>query len=269
MKKYNLLLIFIAFLTIINCSKSSNTEEEAKKKPEETPKEVNKIPNLQATGDSANDILSNDNFTKLLIQVAYVEGFKPTESAITEFTAFLKKHTFKEDIEVVFKELESSGEEKLELQQVDDLEQENRTVYNCEETLAIYIYFADAPAADDKPEEDLVTLGAVFRNTSMIIYESTLRDLVKSRPSFIGTLEAATLMHEFGHLFGLVNLGTTPVNPDHEDTEAHNHCNVAGCLMRAELEFGNSMKKLLIAKNGIIPDLDAECIADLKNNGGR
>jgi len=267
MKRYSLLLIFIAFNLLVNCSRNSSNNN-----PDEEvviPKVLDKTPNLRNIGDSANDILSNDNFTKLLIEIGYVEGFRPAQSAVNEFINFLKKHTFKEDIDVVFKELESPGEEKLELQKISELELENRTAYNDGETLAIYIYFADAPSDDDNAEDDLVTLGAVYRNTSMVIYESTLRDLIKSAPSFLGTLEAATLSHEFGHLFGLVNLGTTPVNPDHEDVDAPNHCNVDGCLMLAALEFGNGMKKMLIAKNGIIPELDAECLADLRNNGGR
>lgn len=268
MKKYSSLLLILAFTVFINCSRSSSNDEQQEEE-QQIPKNLDKTPNLQATGDSANDILSNDNFTKLLIEIGYVKGFKPTAEAVTEFTAFLKKYTFKEDIEVIYKELESPGEEKLELQKIGDLEIENRTAFNFDNTLAIYIYFADAPSVDDQPDEDLVTLGAVYRNTSMVIYEATLIDLVKPQPSLTSALEAATLSHEFGHLFGLVNLGTTPVNPDHEDAEAHNHCNVDGCLMKAELQFGNSMKKMLVAKNGLIPDLDAECLADLKANGGR
>lgn len=55
-------------------------------------------------------------------------------------------------------------------------------------------------------------------------------------------VETATLLHEFGHLFGLVNLSTQSVN-EHEDTESDNHCNVDGCLMRSELEFGSSLLK--------------------------
>ena len=149
------------------------------------------------------------------------------------------------------------------------MEAEERTIYNNEKTLAIYIYFADAPEEDDDSEEGLVTLGAVYRNTSMVIYESTIRDLAKKGTSIsAATIESATLQHEFAHLFGLVDLGTAMVAP-HEDSEAENHCNVQGCIMRAELQFGSGMKRILISKNSAIPSLDAACIADLQANGGR
>lgn len=130
----------------------------------------------------------------------------------------------------------------------------------------------------------------------MVIFERTIRTLAGRSLTITNTdVETATLNHEFGHLFGLVNLGTVPVN-DHEDPEAENHCVVEGCLMRAELTFGspgaramavnskeelvsacslsgNSVLKLLEyqASRGLalVPDLDDECIIDLQNNGGR
>ena len=218
---------------------------------------------------------------------------------MTEFTDFLRQHTFKQDIEVIYTQLDSPEEDNLTLQEIADLELENRTVYNEENTLGIYIYFADSPAVGDDDEGQLVTLGAVYRNTSMVIHEVTIRRLA-AQSSFISNadVEAATLNHEFGHLFGLVNLGTPAIN-DHEDDEALNHCNVVGCLMRAQLQFvGSSNKSNLLTakstyedgitagcaisaksilhllqsktgKNSAAPGLDAECILDIQANGGR
>ncbi|SHJ80292.1 hypothetical protein [Pseudozobellia thermophila] len=268
---------------------------------------VDKTANLQGTGDSARDLLSNENFTKLKIEIAYVDGYAPTEEAIDGFVNYLKERTFKEEIEIVYNTLPSPDEESLTLDEIADLESKNRTVYNEGSTLAIYIYFADAPADGDDLEEGLVTLGAVYRNTSMIIHEATVRKLA-AQSFFISDadVENTTLNHEFGHLFGLVNLGTPSIH-NHEDTEANdgddpagnNHCSVAGCLMRAELQFGGGLNKgqSLFSKNsnGLIapcrlsgasvikmlenrtakgvlptpPDLDAECLLDLASNGGR
>lgn len=285
MKKYHCLLAFIALVFILSCSKS-DTEEETEAK------EIDKTANLQATGDSANDILSNTNFDKMVIEIAHVSGFRPTEPTITQFTNFLRQHTFKQDIEVQYLELDSPDEEDLTLQQIADLESENRTAYNDGRTLAVYIYFSDAPSDGDELSEGLVTLGAVYRNTSMVIYEGTVRRLASQSTAIsIADVESATLNHEFGHLFGLVNLGSTPIN-EHEDSEAPNHCSVEGCLMRAELQFGGSSGKRSTAKGEITSAcnlngttvlrllqsktaksntvaLDAECVLDIQGNGGR
>ncbi|MGX1929767.1 hypothetical protein [Flagellimonas sp. 2504JD4-2] len=287
MKKRNLIYLLFGFGVILACSKDSDVTPD--------PVTVDKSANLLATGASANDLLANTNFDKLLIEVAYVNGFRPTNTTMDNFEAFLRERTFKTDIEFSFLALPSPNEDDLTLQEIADLESDNRTAYNNGSTLAIYIYFADAPSDGDEEAEGLVTLGAVYRNTSMIIYEATVRNLASQSNSISVTdVESATLNHEFGHLFGLVNLGTPAVN-DHEDPDAENHCNVTGCLMRAELQFGASNKGFNLASKSelhspcrltgqsmmslleqqaskglaIVPDLDAECILDLQNNGGR
>jgi len=298
----SLFIIGLVFFTV-SCSKSSVDSDGGS-----SVTAVDKTANLLATGDSANDILSNDVFDKLLIEIAYVSGYKPTESAMTQFTAYLKKHTFKENIELLYKELPSPSEDELTLKEISDLETKNRTAFNSGSTLAIYIYFADAPAEGDDLDGGLVTLGAVYRNTSMIIHEVTVRALAaKSFTIREDDVETATLNHEFGHLFGLVDLGSAMVN-DHQSQSENsdgevvddNHCNQNGCLMRAELQFGGPTGKSLQAntiaqyEDGIKAGctlsgktvlsllqnnaakgtsasvgLDAECILDIQANGGR
>ncbi|MFP3467803.1 hypothetical protein, partial [Leifsonia sp. SIMBA_070] len=89
---------------------------------------------------------SNENYDQLLIEIAYVAGFEPTFEAISNFEDFLLARTYKENIEFKFTSLSTPSEETLTLEEVIDLEQENRTQYNNGNTLAVYIYFADAPA---------------------------------------------------------------------------------------------------------------------------
>jgi len=290
MKKFGSILLLFLFIGLTACKKSDN-------EPVMTTPEIDKTANLLTTGASANDILSNAEFDKLLIEIGYVNGFRPTASAMAEFVDFLRLHTFKQNIELVYNEVPATGKSVLTLDEVADLETENRTAYNSEGTLAIYIFFADAPSDEDDEQAGLFTLGAVYRNTSMVIYESTVRRLAANSILIsFSDVELATLNHEFGHLFGLVNIGTNPVN-NHEDSEAPNHCNVEGCLMRAELQFRQSSGNkaaLKSSKNKItssctlngktimnmlekstskglveIPPLDAECILDLQGNGGR
>ncbi|WP_394970341.1 hypothetical protein [uncultured Croceitalea sp.] len=297
MKKSVILFLSLFFIAFLACSENSSDDTQM---PDDDQSQVPENPqqsfpaNFQATGSSANDLLSNASFNRLRVEIAFVEGFRPTEVALNEFQSFLQQFTFKENIDLVFTELSSPDEEDLTLQEISDLEIANRTVYNEGSTLGIYIYFADAPSEGDDLDEGLVTLGAVYRNTSMIIYEETVRTLAgRSGTITNADVESATLNHEFGHLLGLVNLGSPAVN-DHEDVDAENHCNVDPCLMRAELEFRATSKSAASNKNGLQssctldgnillnqmesnvsrgiaapPDLDAECQLDLEANGGR
>lgn len=290
MKSTRISLLFAALLMFVACTKKSD------KTPDDESTNVDKTANLKIAGASANDLLSNENFDKLKIEIAYVSGFKPTQEAMSEFVDYIKLYTFKEDIEMVFLELSTPDDESLTIQEIADLETENRTVYNDGTTLGIYIYFTNVGAEDDDPDEGLATLGAVYRNTSMVIHEATVKRLAGQNQFIsVADVEIATLNHEFGHLFGLVNLGTTPVTL-HEDSESPNHCNIPGCLMRANLQFvgtdnksGNLAGKTELKSscsfstnsvlemfsnntakgNGNAVPLDSRCIQDLQSNGGR
>lgn len=267
MKKKIALTLFTGLLVLLSCSKDTEVT------PSGANATIDKSDNRLSTGASARDLLSNADYDKLLIEIDYVTGFAPTAEAIANFEEFLLARTFKETIEFKYSSVTSPNEETLTLDEIVDLETENRDEFNDGTTLAIHLYFADAPSDSDSDEEGLVTLGAVYRNTSMVIYESTVRQMGNNSSAVtVSDVETATLLHEFGHLFGLVNLSTTSVN-EHEDPEAENHCNVEGCLMRAELQFGTSLLKQMEsrASKGLasIPDFDAECILDLQKYGGR
>ncbi|MCE2612879.1 hypothetical protein LVD13_07845 [Flavobacteriaceae bacterium D16] len=267
MKRFKLLLLFAGLTLLLNCSKDEDSQPQVEQ-------ETDKSANLLATGDSAHDLLANTNFSNLLIEIGYVEGFQPSTTTMANFEDFLRDRTFKENITVQYLELPSPGKETLTLQEIADLETENRTAYNEGNTLAVYIYFADAPADGDDEEQNLVTLGSVYRNTSMVIYERTVRAIAnRSALITISDVEEAVLSHEFGHLFGLVNLGS-PMVALHEDAASTNHCDVAGCLMQAEIEFGGGLmgileSRALAGKGAAVPSLDAACLADLQANGGR
>lgn len=308
MKKKIFLTLLLGFFIFLGCSSNGDdSTTDADNNPsgdvgngnsddDDDDVVVDRSGNLLPTGASASDLLSNTNFDRLIVEIGHVAGFQPTTETIANFEEFIRNRTFKQEIEVRLNSLDSPNEETLTIREIADLESENRTVYNDGTTLAVYIYFADAPSDSDDPDESLVTVGAVFQNTSMVIYESTIRDLERrSNTVSLTDLETATLNHEFGHLFGLVNLGTEAQN-DHEDPNAPNHCVVEGCLMRAEIQFGAVSRNALMASkmgglhsacnlNGntlvnmlesrtamgmvMIPVLDDECILDLQNNGGR
>ena len=78
--------------------------------------------------------------------------------------------------------------------------------------------------------------------------------------------EATVMEHEFGHILGLTNLGAT-LQSDHEDAANAKHCVVSNSLMyfSSEMQVGIGA----MAAAGRVPQLDAQCIADLRANGGR
>ena len=263
MKKIVFLPFLFFSLLLIQCSKDDPITE---------PTPDFKAANLLATGASANDLLANDTYSNMVIEAVYNPGFRPTALAMADFVSFIEERTFKNDISVVYREIPSEGVETFSIQQAADQESDVRTLYNEDDTIAIYIYFSDANAEGDDPDNQLVTLAAAYRNTSLIVYEKTIKALAAQSSQITeADIEAATLMHEFGHLFGLVDLGTPQVN-QHQDPISENHCIVDDCLMQAEIQFGGGMMGMLeslAAKANPAPALDAECILDLQANGGK
>jgi hypothetical protein len=100
-----------------------------------------------------------------------------------------------------------------------------------------------------------------------VIYEQTVHGLSDSafEPNR-SLLETTVITHEFGHILGLTNLGTA-LQSNHEDAEHPKHCIEKTCLMFWSAEIGGGIGNMV--SSGSAPQLDAQCIADLRANGGK
>ncbi|TSE08952.1 hypothetical protein FOF46_10440 [Aquimarina algiphila] len=254
MTKFLTYLLISSFI-LIGCSNDDDNT------PSTNALQVN---NKQPLGSSANDLLSATNFTSITIEMVSVQGFEPSATAVNGFRDFLQERLFKPDgITITQRSVPSSGKAPFTIEEIAEIENDTRTLFNEDGNITVYVYFADGSREDDTTEQ--VTLGSAYLNTSMVIYQGTLLAL-NARPNSpaLSTVEIATLNHEFAHLMGLVDLGS-PLQSQHEDEEAEGHCNVSNCLMEAAIQFGSGM----MGMGDVIPELDPQCIADLQANGGR
>jgi hypothetical protein len=227
---------------------------------------TNVVTNRQSTGSSANDLLSADTFKKMIVEIAYLEGFIPTETAKNNFKNFIENRTFKpEGVEFIEKQIPSTGKTVYTLEEVVDLEKEHRTLYNTSTTIAVWVLFINGKSSSDNNQGSI--LGSAYWNTSFVIYEETIHGLSDSvfEPER-SLLETSVINHEFGHILGLTNLGTN-LQSDHEDADHPKHCIVEDCLMYWAAETSQGIGNIL--SGGQIPTLDSQCLADLQANGGR
>lgn len=241
-------VIVFAFLVLTSCSKDDSDG-------------VVKANNKKALGTAAHDLLSEDKFDALLIELVYVEGFEPSAAAINNLVSFLDNHLNKSGgIRVKKRAIPSPGNETYTIAQIIALENANRMYYNEGSQIAVWAFFADAKSSTDT--NTTVVLGTAYRNTSFVIYQNTIQKLSNNpfKPGRV-VLEITVINHEFGHILGLTNTGTS-LQSEHEDANHKRHCNVKTCLMYWESESGN-------VYGGIIPQLDSQCIADLRANGGK
>jgi len=260
-----LLIVFFTALSFLACSKE-NIENNGDTIGNDDDNGNSISANQQPTGTSANDLLSDENFTSMVIEIAYVEGFAPTQNAINNLATFLENRTHKPNgITITTKEITPSGNTTYTIQDVINIENANRTKYNNSNQIAVWILFIDGESASNT--NNGVVLGTAYRNTSFVIFEETIQSLTDGtfEPDR-DIVETTVITHEFGHILGLTNLGT-PMQTQHEDTEHSKHCNNNDCLMYWSAETDSGLENLIGSSSS--PQLDSQCIADLQANGGK
>lgn len=217
---------------------------------------------VQNVGASANHFLSDNSFISLTIEIDYVEGYQPSQAAIDNLQTFLEQRLNKPGgISIRIDDAISSPQnDSFTAEEIYTLEQQHRDSYSEENTIAAYFLILDGAYEREN------VLGVAYFNTSMALFEEVIRQHTGGlgQPS-AATVETSVLMHEFGHILGLVNIGTDTVQA-HEDAENEAHCTVESCLMYWAIQTTDLMGNLT---GGEIPDLDAQCIQDLQANGGK
>lgn len=256
---------FFILLFILACSKDGTDEKTI---IDENGNEliIDTAVNKKKVGDSANDLLSSQNFNDLTFEIFYVENYKPATATITNFETFLAERLNKSgEINFTLTQIESPGKSTYSITEIKEIEDEIRTSYNFDDKIAVFGLYIDGEYSENT--ENGSVLGVAYRNTSFVIFEKTIKEF-SGQPLAPSTtvLETTVLNHEFGHLLGLVNAGTTPQS-NHQDEEHGRHCTVEDCLMYWTAETGEGLLNSI--GGGTIPSLDEQCIKDLQVHGGK
>jgi hypothetical protein len=211
------------------------------------------------------DFLSEADYKSLTVEVAYVEGFQPTASTVQNLKAFLGARLNKSTgINIVQRPVPSPGATALNADLLRQLELEYRTENTGGSNITAYIFFSDADYASNNGSSK--TLGVAYDYSSMAVFEKAIHEFSGSpgKPT-LTTLETTVIFHEFSHILGLVNNGTQ-MQEQHQDNAHEGHCNNQDCLMYYLAETSGIATTLF---GGTVPSLDANCLADLRANGGK
>ena len=214
---------------------------------------------------SPRDFLAAGEYKKLTVEIQYAHGHQPSNEAVENLRNFLNERLNKPNgITIVLNAVPSPGYTTYTLDQVRDIEEANRSRNTKRDEISAYFFFADADYAGNSGSSKV--LGIAYESSSMVIFEKTIRDYSGglTQPS-TSALETTVLLHEFGHILGLVNNGT-PMTTDHQDEPHGRHCDNTNCLMYYTAETSDIVGNLL---GGGIPGLDSQCISDLRANGGK
>lgn len=205
------------------------------------------------------DFLEDKKYEELVIEVCYVDGYKPEQASLDNLKAFLEGRLNKRDgISFSYKSIPSPGNSVYDQTDLEDIEEDYRTQFSKRKKLTVWMFFADAPYSNPG------TLGLQYGTTSCAVFEKTVMDNSGGigEPSQV-VLETTVEEHEFGHLMGLVDAGTPMVTAHASNVQ---HCDNSNCLMYYAVETLDILANLA---GGEIPSLDQNCIADLQANGGK
>jgi hypothetical protein len=213
----------------------------------------------------ANDYLSAQKYDKLVIQIQSVAGYELTTQTVDNLVDFLTQRLHK-PMGIVVKQstIASPGKSTYTLDDLINIEKNNRTHYNDGRTLTAYFFIADGNYAEDAGNSKV--LGISYSSSAMALFEKTIKNFSGGlgQPSYT-SLESTVIQHEFCHILGLVNNGTNMV-VNHQDEPHGKHCNNTDCLMYYNAETSDAINNIV---GNSIPTLDNNCLLDLKANGGR
>lgn len=249
--KYFLTLFFAASL-LVGCSKSDTSYVNNPNAPDYL--------HNRPVGASAKELLSSSQYSSLKIEVQYMTGFQPDAPALdhlqTTLAAIINKPA---GITIVTKEISSSASQALSVNDIINIERNNRTAFTNGSQLAVYILYTNGNYTDPN------VLGIAYKNTSAVLFGKKINDNSGGLGQANRTKLVATVSeHEIGHLLGLVDLGS-PMQTGHKDVSNGSHCNNSNCLMYYASETTDILGFLI---TGNIPAFDANCRADLRANGG-
>jgi len=249
--KYILFYISILSLISVHCEKS------AIENSNNTSGTYNQNIN---PGNSSRDFLESRNYKSLKIEIQYMPDLKPDSESVNIFVDLLNEKLNKPaGIVVEEKQINPTLKTIFSLSDITSIESRNRTAYKGGDQMAAYILFVDGAYYNGN------ILGLTYSNTSICFFGEPLKYFLSGTQDDRIKKIALILLHEFGHLLGLVNIGS-PMIVDHLDRNNGDHCNNNQCLMHHSLEGGKANLHRYLLKNC---SFDKNCSDDLRANGGK
>ena len=194
------------------------------------------VPCDNITGECKYEILRGNEYSRLHIEINYVTGNAPDSDALNLLKQRIKEVTDKSTVTVSQSSF-GSTDNSYTLEEIVDLEASERTEFKGGNTFVVHILYLNGEYSDNNQ-----ALGIAYSGTSFVMFKEKIEEasflLISSKD-----IEKAVIVHEFGHLLGLVNKGYQSPH-DHEDPNHPHHSNNEESVMYWAIEsqdIGNQL----------------------------
>ncbi|MDP2316217.1 MAG: hypothetical protein Q8P41_25185 [Pseudomonadota bacterium] len=217
-------------------------------------------------GDYAVDFLADTTYTSLQVEIDWVAGHAPDEDALDHLRTTLEALCNKPGgVQILLDdELPDQGAPAWSYDAAEDLEIDWRDRYRDPDTGVAVLYYLYVDGHSDRDTDAGRILGYAYHGSSLLMFAETMADVSAGLLGLGGGVEPTVLVHEAGHVLGLVNNGVEMVT-GHEDPDHTHHDANEECIMYWAAET-DAIGDLL---GGGTPDFDEECRADMQAAGGR
>lgn len=218
---------------------------------------------LGPSGSRAGDYLSAAGYTRLLVEVDYIQGRAPRQAALDLLAQRLGERCTKPGgVTVqVGDEVPDQGRTTWTLGAIRTLESQYRNHYTGGDQAVLYYLYLDGGSEWDSGNAKV--LGVAHTGSSIAIFKDSLDD---SATGLItgSAIERAVLVHEAGHQLGLVDNGIPMVTP-HADAQHPAHDSNSACVMYWAVESSLVSQVL----SNVPDDFDVPCMQDTQAAGGQ
>ncbi len=188
--------------------------------------------NPPVLGDYAKHYLQDSKYTRLIIEIDYVDGYAPSSVALDTLESRINSYCDKQEVLILQKRFTTSKSSYSE-DDIRNLEDEQRNYHKKGSDVVAYVLYLNGAYQKD---DDV--LGVAYGPSSVAIFKEKIDGI--SIPfwatSFVDhtDYEKSVLVHEFGHLLALVNIGYESQR-NHESSYTH-HCVHDDCVMYHSVE---------------------------------
>lgn len=220
----------------------SPTPLQASRAPGAPPGDYTKINDFGDVGSASRQLLRPSPFTEIVIEIDFLAGLEPNQKAVANVIATLKEVTGKR---IVLEGANQMTPTRSGCYSSGDVAASaaSRSISSEGRRAAIYVFYLNVYFCDNDK-----ALGAATNATVAAVFPETYRGKGGIDPA----VEETVLLHQIGHLLGLVNFSYVGVRPHHD---GNGHSKNPNSVMHPSAETDFSRRSALTFDSDDLGDL--------------